>query len=203
MDQSPELIPNPARPEEDTSSAPVKKYPIKRLIFDLLETLILSVLIFLVINTVSARIRVESVSMQPTLYEGDFVIVNRLAYRFGEPGRGDIIVFRPPTNPQAEPYIKRVIGLPGDRIHVENGVVAVNGVALREPYIKSPPNYTGTWVVPQDSLFVLGDNRNNSSDSHQWGMVPLSEVIGTAEVIYLPVSHWQVLNPSTAAAAQP
>lgn len=198
-----EEIPAQEDLQSEAAPAPVKKYPFKRLIFDLLETLLLSVLIFLVINAVSARIRVESVSMQPTLFEGDFVVVNKLAYRIGTPGRGDIIVFHPPSNPDTEPYIKRVIGLPGETVRVQDGMVTIDGDELREPYIKSPPNYTGTWIVPQGSLFVLGDNRNNSSDSHQWGMVPLDEVIGKALVVYLPVSHWRVLDPSTAAAAEP
>jgi len=81
--------------------------------------------------------------------------------------------------------------------------VQVNGVPLREPYLNSITRSGGSWKVPEDSLFVLGDNRNNSSDSRAWGMVPLANVIGKAEVVYLPMSHWQVLNPSTAAAAEP
>lgn len=175
----------------------------KRLIFDILETVVLAVVLFLVINSISARIRIESISMQPTLFEGDFVIVNKLAYKLGDPGRGDVVVFRYPPDPDREPYIKRVIGLPGETIRVENGQVFVDGVLIREPYIKASPAYSGTWHVPEGFLFVLGDNRNNSSDSHSWGMVPTENVIGKAEVVYLPVSHWQVLNPRVAEAAQP
>jgi signal peptidase I len=170
---------------------------------DILETLVLSVIIFLAINTVSARIRVVQSSMQPTLYEGDFVIVNKLAYKMGEPGRGDVIVFQPPTAADDEPFIKRVIGLPGEQIEIQNGKVFVNGQEIHELYIKAPPNYAGHWLVPQGHLFVLGDNRNNSSDSHNWGYVPQTSIIGKALVVYLPVSHWQVLNPSVAAAAGP
>ena len=96
-----------------------------------------------------------------------------------------------------------MIGLPGETVKVENGVVFVNDNPIREPYIKASPAYQGTWVVPEEYLFVLGDNRNSSSDSHSWGMVPLTNVIGKAEVIYLPVSHWRVLNPRIAAAAEP
>ena len=141
--------------------------------------------------------------MQPTLYDGDFVIVNKLAYKLGDPSRGDVIIFRYPPDPDREPYIKRIIGLPGDQVRIADGMVYVNEVPLQEPYISAPPNYTGSWSVPEDSLFMLGDNRNHSSDSHSWGMVPLENVLGKALVVYLPVAHWQTLNPDTAAAAVP
>ena len=176
---------------------------VRRFIFDLLETIVLSLILFVGINAISARIRIESISMQPTLYAGNYVIVNKVAYKLGTPGRGDVIIFHYPPDPNREPYIKRVIGLPGDQVQIGSGKVVVNGTPLVEPYIKAPPSYTGNWTVPQDSIFVLGDNRNNSSDSHSWGMVPLENVIGKAEVVYWPPDRWQVLNPSSAAAASP
>jgi signal peptidase I len=176
---------------------------LKRFIIELLETLIIAAILFTGINAVSSRIRVKSISMQPTLYEKDFVLVNKLSYEFGEPERGDVIVFEYPLNPDVEPYIKRVIGLPGDSVEIKGGMVIVNGEPLREPYTKAPPNYTGAWSVPQDSLFVLGDNRNYSSDSHQWGMVPIENVMGKALFVYYPLEHLQILNPETAAAAGP
>jgi signal peptidase I len=180
-----------------------KRGSVRRFILDVLETLVLSLILFLAINAVSARIRVESISMQPTLYAGDFIIVNKLAYRLGEPGRGDVIIFHYPPDPNREPYIKRVIGLPGEMVRVERGKVYVNNVLLKEPYISAAPSYEGSWRVPEDSLFVLGDNRNSSSDSHSWGMVPLKNVIGKAEVVYWPPTEWQVLNQATATAAEP
>lgn len=170
---------------------------------DIVETLILSLVLFLGINTVSARIRVESISMQPTLYAGDFVIVNKLAYKLGTPGRGDVIIFRFPPAPQQVPYVKRVIGLPGDVVTIQDGKVSVNGVFLQEPYIKESPRYEGTWQVPESSLFVLGDNRNSSSDSHSWGMVPVRNIIGKAEFVYWPPSEWKALNQVIAVAASP
>lgn len=176
---------------------------IRRFVLDALETLALSLILFLAINAVSARIRVESISMQPTLFAGDFIIVNKLAYKLGEPGRGDVIIFHYPPDPNREPYIKRVIGLPGETVRIEGGKVYVNNVLLNEPYISAAPTYEGSWVVPEDSLFVLGDNRNSSSDSHSWGMVPLKNVIGKAEVVYWPPTEWQILNQSTATAAEP
>jgi signal peptidase I len=173
----------------------------RRFARDIFETILLSVILFLGINYVSARIRVESISMQPTLYEGNFVLVNRVAYRLGEAHRGDVIVFRYPLDPDKEPYIKRVIGLPGDEVRIEGGNVYVNGIAQSETYIKAHPSYAGSWDVPENSLFVLGDNRNNSSDSHSWGFVPLDNVIGKAEFVYWPPERWQILNPSSASAA--
>jgi signal peptidase I len=175
----------------------------RRVVLDILETLLLSLVLFLGINAISARIRIESISMQPTLYAGDFVIVNKVAYLFNSPSRGDVIIFRYPPDPYREPYIKRIIGLPGDIVHVSGGKVYVNDVSLEEPYIKAPPSYDGTWQVPAGSLFVLGDNRNSSSDSHSWGMVPFANIIGKAEVVYWPPDQWKMLNGSTAAAAGP
>lgn len=175
----------------------------RRMILDVLETLVLSVILFLGINAVSARIRVESISMQPNLIAGDFVIVNKLAYKLGSPRRGDIIVFRYPPDPTQTPYIKRVIGLPGDRIHIENGQVFINDAFLTEPYLRVPTSRGGDWTVSENSLFVMGDNRNNSSDSRSWGMVPMENVIGKGLVIYWPPDHWGLLHISQAVAADP
>jgi signal peptidase I len=191
-------------PELGSSAPGGKTAGFRRFLLDVLETVLLSLVLFLGINAISARIRVESISMQPTLYAGNFIVVNKLAYHLGNPGRGDIIIFRYPPDPEHEPpYIKRVIGLPGDQIRVSSGKVYVNDVPLSEPYISAPPRYEDSWTVPADSLFVLGDNRNSSSDSHSWGMVPLENVIGKAEVIYWPPAAWRVLNEHTAAAAAP
>ena len=186
---------------DDTSQDPQRSGGFRRFVIDVLETVILALLLFLGINAVSARIRVELISMQPTLYAGDFIVVNKLAYKIGEPERGDVIIFHYPPDPGREPYIKRVIGLAGDRVQVRNRQVLVNGEPLLEPYISAPPTYEGTWVVPEDSLFVLGDNRNSSSDSHSWGMVPMENVIGRALVVYWPPDDWQLLNTNTAVAA--
>ena len=191
-----EAQPDPGSPSADRAGS-------RRFLLDMLETLLLSAAIFLILNFISARIRIESISMQPTLYENDFVLVNRLAYRLGEPSRGDVVVFRNPSDPDAEPYIKRVVGLPGDLVEVREGQVFVNGNPLREPYIKESPTYAGTWDVPEGMLFVLGDNRNSSSDSHIWGYVPLESVIGTAKLVYLPPSHWKSLSVNDVQAAEP
>ena len=165
----------------------------KRFILDILETLILAVVLYFGINAVSARVRVDGISMTPTLQNGEYILVNKLAYKTGQPTRGDIVVFIFPVNPQ-EDLIKRVIGLPGESVSVHNGVVKVNGVPLTEPYIAAPPAYDDDQVVPEGELYVLGDNRNDSRDSHQWGLLPVENVIGKAVLIYWPPKEWQVIN---------
>lgn len=163
-----------------------------QLLYDILETVLLSAALFLVINALTARVRVDGHSMLPTLENGNFVLVNRLAYRFGEPQRGDIIVFH--FDLTRQDLIKRVIGLPGDEVRIENGVVYVNGVGLVEPYIAAVPTYNGTWRVPSGNFFVLGDNRNDSSDSHSWGMLPTDKVVGKAVLVYWPFERWNLLD---------
>ncbi len=188
-----ETISEPQETEE-------KRSGFMRFVIDVAETLILSIVLFAAINAVSARIRVDGASMEPTLQSGEFVIVNKLAYLFGEPTTGDVIVFHFPRDPDQE-YIKRIIGLPGDRVEIKNGEVYVNDRILDEDYIAASPVYEDILEVPGDSLIVLGDNRNNSSDSHNWGPVPLDYVIGKAMFVYWPPTEWGVLNHPTASAA--
>jgi signal peptidase I len=173
-----------------------------RIILDVVETLLLSVILFLAINAVSARVRVDGVSMRPTLENGEFILVNKLAYRLGHPSRGDIVVFKFPLDPTQD-LIKRVIGLPGDRIVVRNGTVFLNDQAMQESYIAAAPEYAGEWVVPDGQLYVLGDNRNDSSDSHSWGMLPVENVVGKAEVIYWPPPEWALLEQASVSAGSP
>lgn len=158
-------------------------------ILDLFQTILIALLLYLAINAVSARIRVDGSSMEPTLHNGEFVMVSRLSYWWGEPQIGDVIVFKFPPDPEKE-YIKRVIGLPGDSVKITGGVVYVNGEKLEEPYVAYHTSYSGQWQVPEGHLFVLGDNRNNSSDSHSWGTVPIENVVGKAIFIYWPPSEW-------------
>jgi signal peptidase I len=173
----------------------------KEFLLDFVETIVLAVVLFLGINAVSARVRVDGFSMKPTLQDGEYVLVNKLAYRFGEPQRGDIIVFRP-VNP-GEELIKRVIGLPGDTVDIQDGRVLVNGQEISEPYIAAPPKDGGKWDVPQGYLFVMGDNRNNSSDSRAIGPIPLENVIGKSVLIYWPPPEWGIINHTQVAFAAP
>ncbi len=209
----PETNPEPVSNTQPTSMSWV------HFLREVLETLGLAVLLFLVINIISARVRVDGISMRPTLNDGEFVLINRLAYKFGHYQRGDIIVFRPPMYPPQgffrqllglpnisdnyEDYIKRIVGLPGDQVRIDQGAVYINGVALREPYIAAPPNYPGEWTVPADNLFVLGDNRNNSSDSHAWGFLPVQNILGKALLVYWPFKDWMILKPDQAVLAAP
>lgn len=165
----------------------------KRAVIDILETVIMAVILFVSINAVSARVRVDGMSMLPTLENGEFILVNRLSYRWAEIQRGDIIVFDFPLNMEEE-LIKRVIGVPGDHVNVNEGKVFVNGQMLSEPYISQAPNYSGDWVVQDGFVFVLGDNRNNSNDSKDWGLLPIENVVGKATLIYWPPPLWKFIN---------
>lgn len=181
----------PGEPVTEPLLQPTQRSNFLRLTAEILQTLFLALVLYLLIDFMIARVRVENISMQPTLQPGEFIIVNKMAYRLGDVGYGDIVVFH--YSPQ-EDYIKRVIGLPGDQIEVESGLVYINGQPLREPYINSPPIYNGSWEVPAGRIFVLGDNRNQSSDSHKWGFVPVENLVGKALVVYWPLSEAKLLN---------
>lgn len=133
---------------------------------------------------------------------GEFVVVNKLAYTFSEPEIGDVIVFQYPRDPEQE-YIKRIIGTPGDHVRIKDGQVYVNDTLLEEPYLAAPPAYQSEWTIPDNALFVLGDNRNNSSDSHTWGPVPIEFVVGKALFVYWPPERWGVVDHVSAAGSPP
>jgi len=164
-----------------------------RVVLEALQTILLALVLYFLIDSFMARVRVDKISMRPTLEPGQLLLVNKTAYRFGEVQRGDIVVFHYPLNP-SEDYIKRVIGVPGDAVLVENGEVFVNGQQLVEDYISEPPAYSGEWLVPEDNYFVLGDNRNQSSDSHRWGFVPEENMLGKAIFVYWPLNEIKTLN---------
>ncbi len=157
---------------------------------EILETLILAVLLYFVIDAIFARVQVEQFSMEPTLFQKERLLVNKLAYKLAPPERGDIVVFHYPNNP-SEDYIKRIVGLPGDTVQIIKGDVVVNGQVFAEPYIaeRYPPDTLGSWQVPNDSIFVLGDNRMHSSDSQEWGFVPMGNVVGKAMLVYWPLER--------------
>ena len=183
----------PLESQTEPQSPAQEKSNWKQFVLDLLETVGLAVVLFLIINTLSARVRVDGSSMLPTLHDGEFVLVNKLAYHTGSPARGDIIVFQSITEKNLD-LIKRVIGLPGDQIVIGGSKVTINGQLLDEQYIAAEPNYSGMWTVPAGYLFVLGDNRNDSSDSHAWGYLPTRNVIGQALLIYWPPNKWAMVN---------
>jgi signal peptidase I len=161
---------------------------------ELVETVLLAVVLFLVINLLTARVRVDGPSMEPSYFHNNRVVVSKVSYLLGDIERGDVIVFPAPPNPE-EDYIKRVIGLPGDQISVQNGVVFINGEALVEPYISAPPiNNMRAIPVPEGSVFVMGDNRNVSSDSRSWGALPIEDIIGKAVFVYWPFDEIGVVE---------
>ena len=181
----------------------------------LLETIkvvIQALAIALVIRTLLFQpFNIPSGSMIPTLLIGDYVFVSKYSYGYSnysipfgpnwfsgrilgaDPKRGDVVVFKLPRDNETD-YIKRVIGLPGDHIVIGGDKVSVNGQTLTEPYIAAAPSYSGDWNVPNGYLFVLGDNRNDSSDSHAWGFLPIQNVVGKALLIYWPPNEWAMVD---------
>lgn len=182
----------------DIDSQSENKFGFRRFIVDVIETVVIALLLFLAINAVSSRIRVDGSSMVPTFQNGEFVIIDKLSYRFADVNRGDVVVFHYPFDPEQE-YIKRVIGLPGDQVVVRDGAVYVNGSLLNEPYISAAPRYEQETQVPEGELYVLGDNRNNSSDSHDWGTVPLEYLVGKAVFVYWPLTELGLVQSASAA----
>jgi signal peptidase I len=199
-------------PESAPSSSAVRRA--RRLAWEVAQTLLLAALIFFAVRAMAQNFRVEGSSMEPGLHNGQFLLVNKAIYLkinlktlskylpfihpgdqpvrflFRGPRRGDVIVFRFPQDPSRD-FIKRVIGVPGDEVEVRSGSVFVNGIALDEPYVTSRAEYSvPRQVVPKGQYFVLGDNRNNSYDSHIWGMVPEDNIIGQAMFSYWPLSDF-------------
>jgi signal peptidase I len=129
--------------------------------------------------------------MEPTLVEGDRVLVNRLVYHFRSPERGDVIVFHPPDRPGSDPFIKRVVAVSGDTVAVHDGVLWVNYVAQDEPYIKERPILDDFPEITIDPgyVWVMGDNRNNSGDSRVFGPVSEEAIMGEAFAVYWPLGH--------------
>ncbi len=160
---------------------------------EIVETVVLTILIFLTIRFVLQSYHVEGPSMQPGLTTDQYVLVNKTAYLFRAPERGDVVVFHAPRDPGKD-YIKRVIGLPGDGIQTDDAKVWVNGVELNESYIAEKYNPSGiSWKVPANSYFVLGDNRLVSDDSRDWCYVPKDYMVGKAVAVYWPLNKWEVI----------
>lgn len=155
------------------------------------ETLILTIAIFFLIRQFFQNFRIEGYSMEPTLHSGQFLIVNKALYKWlGDPERGDIVVLEPPRVPDRD-YIKRIVGLPGETVEVRQGQVYVNGKPLDERYLQRRGSYTAAPItLAATEYYVLGDNRDNSNDSHNWGPLPRSNIVGKAWVIYWPIRDW-------------
>jgi signal peptidase I len=174
-------------------------------LIEVVETVVLTAIIFVVLQTFVAQpFQVRQVSMLNTIEDGQYVLVDKLTPHFDGYHRGDIIVFTPPANAEVEsgkPYIKRIVGVAGDKVAIHDGQVFVNGTALAEPYLysvdgKAQPTVahgTATWDVPTGDLFVMGDHRERSSDSRDFGPITISSVVGRAWLRYWPLAAFGVL----------
>ena len=166
----------------------------KSILREAVETIVITLLIYFLVRTfLFENYRVLGHSMDTSLEDEQFLVVSKLGYRLSEPERGDIIVFRDPRT-DSRKLIKRVIGLPGEEVEVRDGVIFINGHPLDEPYVTYPGRYSQPPIqIPEDTYFVLGDNRNNSSDSHNWGTLPRDKIVGEAWISYWPPRLWGIV----------
>ena len=164
---------------------------------EILETILLVIAIYALVNLSSARYMVQGKSMYPNFDDNQILYISRLNYLLGEPQRYDIVVFHYPNNPQ-EDYIKRVIGLPGDVVEFRDAQVYVNDQHLEEPYINeacTPIECPDKQLaLGPDEFFVMGDNRNNSTDSRVFGPVKRSLIVGEVLVRYWPPPAWGIVT---------
>ena len=211
-----ELYPPPAA--QEAPPKPSRGQRMRRLAREFVETFVFALLIFLAVRAALQNYRVEGSSMDPVLHNGQYLIVNKaiytrinlktisrfipfidagdnsVRYLFRAPRRGDVVVLRFPGIPDRTPLIKRIIGEPGDTVEIRDGTVYIDGGPLDEPYIMSKPTYVyGPTEVPPHQYFVLGDNRNNSYDSHMWGFLPEENIIGQAWLSYWPKADWGLI----------
>ena len=178
-------------PDSTTEADAVAAAPAhgKSLLREIIETILLTVIIYLSVNFATGRFRIEGSSMEPSLHQDQYVLVDKISYKIGNPQRGDVVVFNYPLATERD-FIKRVIGLPGETVNIAGGVVSINGRPLQEPYISQAPDYEGSWTLSANQFFVLGDNRNSSLDSHSWGPLDRHYLIGRAVFVYWPPSLW-------------
>jgi signal peptidase I len=208
------MMQEPQAAEVEIAEAPPKQPSrVKSVLREVIETLVLTAVIFVLVNSITGRFKIFGVSMDNTFQTGQYIIVNRLAYKFGNPQRGDVIVFVPPGQPESTfterllgipgetDYIKRIIGVPGDRVRIDNGQLYINDVLLNEPYIREPMSTASSdngmeWTLTESQYFALGDNRNNSQDSRapNVGPIDVSRIVGQVWLVYWPVSDWKLVD---------
>lgn len=184
-------------PEKEQSNSNLnEKNSIRETVQENVQILIIAIILAFIIRTFIAEPRyIPSQSMSPTLETGDRLVIEKVSYYFHPPEKGDIVVFEPPMQLQMQGYekgqafIKRIIARGGDKVAVQDGIVYVNNLPLEENYILESPHYNlESLEVPEGYLFVMGDNRNNSNDSHIWGFLPEKNIIGHAVFRFFP---WQ------------
>jgi signal peptidase I len=173
---------------------------------EIVELLLLIAAVYTIVNLATSRYVVDGQSMMPNFEGTEYLIVNRFEYMFTDPDRGDIVIFHYPLEPKRD-FIKRVIGLPGEEIHIVNGQVFVNGEPLDEPYVAGLCQQSRcqdqSWYLEEDQFFVLGDNRNYSEDSSSFGAVDRKFIVGRAWVKYWPPSEWELIQHHTYNGAAP
>lgn len=165
----------------------------RRIAFEWLVSILFALIIAVMIRTFFyAPYEVRGHSMEPTLHGSELLIVNKWTYRIRSPEYGDIIVFHAD---QRVDFIKRVVGLPGDKIMIKNGNVYRNGLLLKESYLNDPMDEDELFhlIVPTGDVFVMGDNRNHSSDSRVIGTIPMNQIVGRAELVLLPFERFRVI----------
>lgn len=168
--------------------------------YETLRTVVLVLLTAFIIRVfIMQPFLVQGASMEPTLANSEYLIVEKVAYKFRQPERGEIIVFRAPVN-WTENYIKRVIALPGETIRIEDNKIYINNKVLEESYIDADgvsfdnPDYSLELTLGEDEYFVIGDNRNHSSDSRSWGPLPRQNIIGRAFMAIFPLDFFGIIN---------
>jgi len=169
---------------------------------DIIAPVLVGLAVFALFHITLGSFKVYGSSMLPTIEEGEYIMVSKAAYFLNQPHRGDIIVFDSPQDPRSD-LIKRIIALPGDTVEIRDDKVLVNDTPLAEPYTLEPPHYImPPEEIPADHYFVLGDNRNNSSDSHRGWTVPRQNIVGKAWITYWPPYQWGLI-PSHALSVNP
>jgi signal peptidase I len=161
---------------------------------DIIAPILVGLAFFALFQVTVGSFKVYGSSMLPGIEQGDYIMVSKATYFLGEPQRGDIIVLHSPQDPNTD-LIKRIIALPGDTVEIKDNTVFVNDTALVEPYIMEPPHYLLLpEEIPAGHYFVLGDNRNNSSDSHRGWTLPRKNIIGKAWITYWPPYRWRTMK---------
>ena len=213
---------DPFTPVRDGGSDTTPKQ--RSAVWEVVETLVLALFIFVAVRSVVLNFRVDGLSMEPTLDTGEMLLVNRqmythfdlnrvlnllpfvdrkgqnIVYPFHPPQRGEIVVLHPPVD-EGRPYIKRVIGLPGEKLAIRDGSVWINGQRLNEPYLQGIATAwpgalgQGEITIPDGQVFVMGDNRNNSTDSRVFGPIAIDQLIGEAWISYLPFQQFGIHSP--------
>ncbi|HEX76394.1 MAG TPA: signal peptidase I [Dehalococcoidia bacterium] len=164
---------------------------------DIIIIIVIAVAIFALLQATVGSYKVYGLCMLPNIHHGEYIIVNKASYFFRSPQRGEVIVLHSPRDSNSA-LIKRIIALPGDTVEINSNTVFVNGTPLVEPYILEPPDYVfPSQKIPTDHYFVLGDNRNNSADSHTGWTVPLEDIVGKAWLTYWPPPKWRTIKHYT------